>query len=341
MRRTPAPLALVLMLAAWPAAADVLGGWFGPADTTEPNVISAFDDEATGDVAPAYLLGGPATGIETVNGMSYCADDGTLIVTDFYGEQVKVFAPGSVGNSAPLRTFSSGSMLQPRMAVAIPAHDEIALINFAFVQFYPRNASGNTAPIRSTTFTPGLVDNLSGLVYLEATDEVAVGDGYAAGAGGSAGEVLFFQRLAVGSTTPTRRIAGPLTRLGAWVAGLAHDPVSGELFVLATNADGSASIQVFAEGASGDVAPLRSIEGPATSMANVGGLAYYPLRDELLVAGGAYNAVPRVLGFPRLASGDAAPVRNLGGPATGITGSTGWYGVAGVPPVQLFRHGFE
>jgi hypothetical protein len=325
MRLSLAALALALVAASPHATADILGGWIGPPGTTAANVISAFDDEADGNVAPAYLIGGPATGLETANGMSYSSDDGTVIVADFYGQQVKVFAPGTVGDSAPLRTFSHGSILQPRMAVALPGHDEIALVNFAFIQYYPRDADGTVAPLRSTAYAPGLLDNLSSLAYLPAFDQVAVGDGYTPGGGSSAGEVLFFDRTAAGTTPPVRRIAGPLTRLGAFVVGLAHDPVNGELFVLAANADDTATIQVFRDDASGDV----------------GSLAYYPLRDQLLVASGAYNDVPRLLAFPRLANGNVAPERMISGPATGVGSPNGWTGVVGVPPVQLFRHGFE
>lgn len=341
MRPNFATFALVLLLATPPATAEILAGRFGAPATTEPDVIRVFDDEATGDVAPTALLGGPTTGLETVNGMSYHTDDQTLIVADFYGQQVKVFASASRGDSAPLRTFAHAMMTQPRMAVAIPEHDEIAVMNFAFIQYYPRNASGNTAPLRSTAFLPGVIDNLSGLVYLAASDEVAVGDGYDTGAGGWAGEVLFFDRATPGASTPTRRIAGALTRLGTWVAGLAHDPMNAELFVLTSNEDGSASIHVFPEDASGNVAPIRSIEGPATAMENVGGLSYYALRDELLVASGAYNAVPRILGFSRLADGNVAPTRNISGPATGATSPDGWYSVVGIPSDRLFRNGFD
>jgi hypothetical protein len=335
------PCVLLMMIVAPAAKADILAGRFGDPGTTPANVIGIFSDDATGDTAPAGLLGGPAAGLETANGLSYHPDDQTLLVADFYGQRVAVFDAYARGNAAPLRTFSSPAMGQPRHAVAVPGHDEIAVVSFAFIQYYPRNADGSTAPLRSSTFTPGVVDNLSSLVYLTASDEVAVGDGYTPTGGGSAGEVLFFDRLLAGAAVPTRRIAGPSTRLGTFVLGLAHDPVAGELFVLAGNADGSASIQVFPESASGDVAPLRSIEGPDTLMVNVAGLAYYAARDELLVASGAYNAVPRLLGFPRLASGNLTPSRNISGPATGVTAGNGWYSVAGVPSDLLFGDGFD
>lgn len=341
MRTIRAAFALVPMLATLPAMADVLGGRFGAPGSTEANVISVFADESTGDVAPGAVLGGPATGLQSAQGMSYHRDDHTLIVADFRGQHVKVFDSASRGDSAPLRTFSHPLMGQPRVAIAIPAHDEIAVINSSSIRFYPRDADGATAPSRSIALLPGVIDNLSSLVYLAATDEVAVGDGYTPAAGGSAGEVLFFARAAPGPATTTRRIAGPLARLGTFVLGLAHDPVNGELYALVSNTDGSGSIQVFPDSASGDVAPIRSIEGPLTLMQNVASLSYYSLREELLVASGASNAVPRLLGFPRLASGNAAPSRNIGGAATGVVAPIGWFGVVGVPPDTLFSSGFE
>jgi hypothetical protein len=341
MRIPSAAFALALLAAALPASADVLGGRFGTPGSTDANVISAYADGASGDVAPVALIGGPASGLQSALGMSYHADDHTLIVADFRGQQVKVFDSAGRGDSAPMRTFTHPLMGQPRMARAIPAHDEIAVVNASFIRYYPRSADGATAPLRSTALIPGVVNNLSSLVYLPATDEVAAGDGYAPAGGGSAGEVLFFDRATPGAATTTRRLAGPLTRLGTFVLGLAHDPASGELFVLAGNADGSGSIQVFPDSASGDVAPIRSIEGPATLMQNVASLSYFAHRDELLVASGAFNAEPRLLGFPRLASGDVAPTRNIGGPATGVGAPNGWYGVVGVPPDTLFSNGFD
>jgi hypothetical protein len=326
MRTPSAAFALALLVSALPASADVLGGRFGTPGSTDANVISAYADEASGDVAPVALIGGPASGLQSALGMSYHADDHTLIVADFRGQQVKVFDSAGRGDSAPLRTFTHPLMGQPRMARAIPAHDEIAVVNASFIRYYPRSADGATAPLRSTALIPGVVNNLSSLVYLPATDEVAAGD---------------FDRATPGAATTTRRLAGPLTRLGTFVFGLAHDPASGELFVLAGNADGSGSIQVFPDSASGDVAPIRSIEGPATLMQNVSSLSYFAHRDELLVASGAFNAVPRLLGFPRLASGDVAPARNIGGPATGVDAPNGWYGVVGVPPDTLFSNGFD
>src|SRR5690606_29448195 len=135
---------------------------------------------------------------------------------------------------------------------------------------------------------------------------------------------------------PTRRIAGPATGLGRFVAGMDLDPVRGELYVLVANANESASIQVFPATANGDVAPLRSISGPATLLFNAGDIDFDAARDEVLVASGSYNApAARLLAFPRLASGDAAPVRAISGAATGVVAPDGWYSVISLPLTEL------
>lgn len=340
--RLPRLLLLVVSVACSPSGhADVLLGRVPGTTTTPTDIVANFADDATGNLAPQALLGGATTGLQSANAMTYDADQRTLLVADFYGQRIRVFPASSRGDAAATRSFYNAALGQPRQVVAIPSANEYAVISANFISYFPRSANGDTPSLRSSTYLPGLVDNLSGLIYLSGTDEIAVGDYYDAGGGSFGGEVLFFDRNASGAITPTRRIAGPATRLGTYVAALALDPVRGEIFVLAGNADGSNSIQVFAQNGNGNVAPLRSIEGAATLLQNAGGLSYYALRDELLVASGSYNAIPHVLGFPRTASGNVAPSRDISGANTGTSFGNGWTSVVGLPLVEVFKDGFE
>lgn len=341
MQPTRIVLLVVLALGGFAAHADVLVGRVPGTLTTPADIVANFGDDATGNIAPQALLGGPATGLASANAMSYDADERTLLVADFYGQRIRIFPATSRGDAAPLRSFFNAFLGQPRQAVAIPAFNEYVVINSSFISYFPRSANGDTPALRSTSFLPGLIDNLSGLIYLSATDEVAVGDYFDSGGSNFAGEVLFFDRSASGAVTPTRRIAGSLTKLGTYVSALANDPIRGEIFALVGNADGTSSIQVFAQNADGNVAPLRSIEGAATLMENAGGLAYYAFRDELLVASGSFNAVPHVLGFARTATGNAVPTRNISGANTGGTFGNGWSSVIGLPLDEVFKNGFE
>jgi len=73
------------------------------------------------------------------------------------------------------------------------------------------------------------------------------------------------------------------------------------------------SITVYARTASGDVSPLRVIQGPKTQLNWPAGMAIDSERGELYVANDMANSV---LVFSTSANGDAAPIRALKGPKT-------------------------
>ena len=343
-RRTLMSLCVLsmLMLAA-PAGADVLAGKICEGGCDRFRTVSIFGDTMNGNTEPLSLLGGPTqSGLLDASAMVYDAGEKTVLVADFFGQKIHVFPADARGDVAPLRAFSSAHMGQPRNVVRVAGQDEYIVLSSNFVLAFPRSANGNTAPSRMTTYAPSVIGNASGLAYLPASDEVAVGDYEDLGANQYGGEVLIFPRTISGTPVPSRRIAGPLTQLGSFVNSLAIDPVHNELFVLVTDADSRSRIVVFPVGADGNVAPLRVIGGDNTRMTNAGGLDYYAFRDELLVASGAYNsAATRVLGFARTAQGDVAPSRDISGPDTGVSAASGWLAVVGVPLALLFNDGFE
>jgi DNA-binding beta-propeller fold protein YncE len=80
------------------------------------------------------------------------------------------------------------------------------------------------------------------------------------------------------------------------------------------------SVRIFARTASGDVAPLRSIQGPHTKLSLPQGVFVDPESGQILVANDGGNSI---LFFARTAEGDVAPVRTLEGPATGINTPNG------------------
>ena len=75
------------------------------------------------------------------------------------------------------------------------------------------------------------------------------------------------------------------------------------------------SITVYPMDASGNVAPVRIIEGPRTLMNWPAHMAFHEERQELFVANDADNSI---LVFSATAEGDAAPIRVIQGPSTGI-----------------------
>lgn len=342
LRRSSFLFALALALSA-PAGADVLAGKYCEPGCDLYRTVSIFGDTMSGNTEPLSLLGGPIhSGVLDASSMVYDAHEKTVLVADFFGQKIHVFPADARSDVAPLRSFSSAFMGQPRSVVRASGHDEYIALSSNFVFAFPLGASGSTPPLRMTTYVPTVIGNASGLAYLPASDEIAVGDYEDLGGGQSGGEILIFPRTVSGPPVPTRRIAGALTQLGTYVSALTVDPVRGELFALVVDADSRSRIVVFPVGADGNVAPLRNIGGDNTLMINAAGLNYYAFRDELLVASGTYNsAATRILGFPRGANGNVAPSRDLSGPDTGVTAASGWASVVGVPLVLVFDNSFE
>jgi hypothetical protein len=87
---------------------------------------------------------------------------------------------------------------------------------------------------------------------------------------------------------------------------MAYDAVNDEIIVPQFFAF---AILTFAGDANGNVAPIRKIFGPKTTMRVPQAVAVDPIHDELFVPG--HDEDNRVLVFSRLADGDVAPLRVL------------------------------
>ena len=92
---------------------------------------------------------------------------------------------------------------------------------------------------------------------------------------------------------------------------LAVDLVHDELFV----ANGNDSITVYSRTATGNAAPLRTIQGPATGLNFPLGLGLDLANNEIVVT----NIGPSVTIYSRTANGNTAPLRTIQGPATGMS----------------------
>ena len=114
---------------------------------------------------------------------------------------------------------------------------------------------------------------------------------------------------------PVRIIEGPHTRLSRTSHAIAFDEKNDEIVVPNTFAQ---AVLFFSGNASGDAAPLRSIQGPKTlleendelAIDSVHGEVYVPTRQAILV-------------FSRLANGDVAPLRVIAGAKTKINRARG------------------
>jgi 6-phosphogluconolactonase (cycloisomerase 2 family) len=142
------------------------------------------------------------------------------------------------------------------------------------------------------------------------------------------GYVHVFRKQAEGEEQPLRTLEGPDTQLED-PHGIALDTTNNLMYVSnfgnAQNRNPETgetygsfelpSISVYPLNASGNTAPLRTIQGPRTLMNWPSHMALHVERQELFVANDADSSI---LIFNASAEGDVAPIRVIAGPNTGI-----------------------
>ncbi|MSO20296.1 MAG: hypothetical protein EXQ56_07490 [Acidobacteria bacterium] len=186
---------------------------------------------------------------------------------------------------------------------------------------FPRNAEGNVKPMRELRTPHGTfgiaVDEEANELFLTVQHEHAV---------------VVYRKQAAGDEKELRRIEGPLTGLED-PHGIALDPKNGVMYVSShgnfndrqkpgTGRFDKPSITAYPLKGSGNIAPLRTIEGPKTGMNWPAAMAYDPATNELYVANDVGDSV---LVFGPEDKGDVAPRRIIKGPKTGIKNPTGVY----------------
>ncbi len=175
---------------------------------------------------------------------------------------------------------------------------------------FARLANGNVTPDR---IIEGQHTNLSrtmhGLAYDDLHDELIVPVALS-------GAVLVFRGGATGDEPPLRIIQGSKTGM-IRPQTVEVDPVHGEIIA---GDSSSRAIVIYDRMANGDVKPLRTIGGSKTLFRDIIGIAMDPKRNVILVATRSTDGFSGILIFDRMADGDVAPIRKIGGPMTGALG---------------------
>jgi DNA-binding beta-propeller fold protein YncE len=222
-----------------------------------------------------------------------------------------------------------------------PPTGDVYVINndtLNWMTVWDRNAKGNVKPTRKL-HTPMAT---FGLAADEENQEMlmTVQDDHA---------VVTFKKNAKDLEGPVRLLQGPKTRM-ADPHGIAVDPKTGLIYVTNwgtvneresggpprfghalwpigrnNNIPGTGrfelpSITVYRKDASGDVAPLRVIQGPKTGLDWPTSIAVHPDRGELFVANDTADTVTI---YRTTDNGDVAPIRVLKGPKSLIKNPTG------------------
>jgi DNA-binding beta-propeller fold protein YncE len=284
------------------------------------NSILIYPVTASGDAAPARYIGGPRTKIVGPVGVAVDTKRDEIWVANYGDHTAVVFDRLASGDVAPKRIIRNAPEGTPTTgftnaasAAYDPKRQEILVPNCVSVpriSAFARYASGNVAPDRTIEGQQThLSRTMHGLAFDPVHDEIIVPVALS-------GAVLVFKGDARGDQLPVRIIQGSNTGL-IRPQTVEVDPVNGEIVAADSS---SRAILVFDRLANGDVAPKRKIGGPKTDFRDIVGVAVDPVANVIIAANRSAGGPNGLYMFDRMADGDVAPLRHIGGTNSGILG---------------------
>src|SRR4029078_7174801 len=220
--------------------------------------------------------------------------------------------PRRVIRNAPEGTPTTG-FTNAASAAYDPKREEILVPNCVSVpriSTFARYTSGNVMPDRTIEGQQThLSRTMHGLAFDAVHDEIIVPVALS-------GAVLVFKGDARGNATPIRIIQGSHTGL-IRAQTVEVDPVNNEIVAADSS---SRAILVFDRMANGDVAPKRKIGGLKTDFRDIVGVAVDPGANVTIAANRPRGGPNGLYMFDRMADGDVAPIRHIGGINTGVLG---------------------
>lgn len=299
-------LLLVLLVTTTPIVADIYV-------VDRSNQVLVFADDADGDVAPLRRIAGPDTLVGLHTDVALDLVNQELIVAGAFS--INAFPLYADGNVAPIRRTSSQNHSELRNIGGIvvdPVHDEIIVTTFTYdglvphpkVLVFPRTVDGSDPMLRS--FVPYDIGQSTGIALDLVRDELLLH-----GEGGT----RVFSRTASGTPEPVRIVG---TDQGGGGGGLFYDSLSDTLYATWWFQDRISSADAFP--AAPVVPPLSNVSGPSTELHYPHGLTVTDT-GEILVANWNFyqDGEASVAVFAPGSDGDAAPIRIIKGPNTGIT----------------------
>jgi DNA-binding beta-propeller fold protein YncE len=233
------------------------------------NSITVYTRTANGNVAPLRRIAGALTGLDQPRQVALDLVNDELFVANGGGDSILVFSRTADGDVAPLRTITLAAFDNPRAIAVDTVNNEIFVLLRGpdAVAVYSRTANGAAAALRTIAGGNTGIDSPEGMSVDLVNNEVFV-----ANAAAAVQSVTVYNRTDNGNVFPLRTLAGALTGFADGPAMVLADPTTNQLFV-SDGVVGASAVKVFTRTASGDVAPLRILTGPATDLANVAGLA--------------------------------------------------------------------
>lgn len=240
------------------------------------NKLAIYRRLAAGEEKPLRIIQGPNTGLSDPHGVAIDTQNNEIFVAnhDSYHE---VLAGQENPNAVTAQIARGTATAAELAAVRVDLRPSKGKFVDPSITVYSRTAENDTTPLRVIR-GPRTELSLPMKVFVDtAHNEVFV-----ANSGTSA--ILVFSRAANGDAAPIRKIQGPDTKLKKPV-GLFVDVKNDEVW--ATNPEDHTAT-VHRRAAQGNTPPLRVLhaapEGaPAPGIGNPGGIAYDPMREQILV----------------------------------------------------------
>jgi DNA-binding beta-propeller fold protein YncE len=273
-----------------------------------PSIV-VLPADSNGDVAPVRVIQGPKTGFNWPTGVAFDPERQELYVANQAGGEILVFRADQQGDVAPIRVLKGPKTLMknPSDVFLDFANNEMWVASFGNHKAlaFRLGASGDTAPLRIVRGAPMNVDatligNPYNISYDTKREEILVPSCVAHP------RIAAFPRTADKNALPVRSIEGSNTKLNRTVHSLFYDEIHDEIVVPSDIGQG---VMTFRGAANGNEAPIRVITGPKTMLGKTSKLSADPVNNELIAWSGGV-----LLFFDRLANGDVAPKRTLGGP---------------------------
>jgi hypothetical protein len=331
-----------------PDAGDAVGGR-GVPDSAQQIAIPERSDTEGGDIPPVRMVVDP---YPSFNGVAVDTTNDLVMMSDTNRKSLLVYDRTAGSRTSKQAAAARQQIMGPDTGVGFaagvtmdPAHRELFTVNNDVedrLVVFDYDARGNVKPKR-LLYVP---HQSWGIAFAPKRDVMALSVQ-------TPNMFVVFKRDAKKFDPPIRSVRGPKTGM-ADPHGIYFDETHNEIVVanhgnfrpgeLVTsytaydarearqertgNAfDESArgqfvpsSVTVYDGDAEGDVAPLRTIQGPTAQIDWPMGVAVDEFNNEIIVANNGDNSV---LIFPRAANGDVQPRRVIRGPLTGIKGPIG------------------
>jgi DNA-binding beta-propeller fold protein YncE len=311
----------------WPTglAADPDHGEIYVSNAVGDSVV-VFSATAQGDVAPIRVIKGPHTQLKNPTGLAFDAVNDELWVANFGNYEATVYKRGASGDAAPIRVIRSAPaearttlFSNPYSLAYDSRRDQILVANCVGqprVAAFEKLADKDALPVRKVEGTKSLLSRtVHSLQYDAIHDEFIVNQNIAQA-------VLTFRGAADGEEPPVRVIQGPSTMMRD-PEKVVVDAVHDELFVFNQTSGGQRQVTdkilVFDRKAKRDVAPIRVLSSPGAMF--ITGVVD-PVHNLLIVGARIKDVGTRVMFFDRTADGVAKPKAILGGPKSGLGGTS-------------------